>query len=235
MNDIKNNSCNKIQSPIIMKKIFLLLNKCKLLEIIRYNKALQNMLFIRKYNYQKEYSKIIIEITPKENIYDVFINNNNNYKSYHIFFNNKFEEEIKRNRINKTDEVSKIKIIIDDKIKSFKGLFNQCKCIKYINFIRFNRKNIINMGDMFCGCSNLEKINLSNFKTNKVTDMSYMFFNCSLLTELNLSTFNTKNVTDMSYMFSECSSLKNINLSSFNTYNVVEMTNMFSRCSGLTK
>ena len=94
MNDIKNNSCNKIQSPIIIKKIFLLLNKCKLLEIIRYNKALQNMLFIRKYNYQKEYSKIIIEITPKENIYDVFINNNNNYKSYHIFFNNKFEEEI---------------------------------------------------------------------------------------------------------------------------------------------
>ena len=149
MNDIKNNSCKKVQSPIIMKKIFLLLNKCKLLEIIRYNKAFQNMLFIRKYNYQKEYSKIIIEITPKENIYDVFINNNNNYKSYHIFFNNKFEEEIKRNRINKTDEVSKIKIIIDDKIKSFKGLFNQCKCIKYINFIRFNRKNIINMEDMW--------------------------------------------------------------------------------------
>ena len=142
MNAIKNNSCKKIQSQIIMKKISHFLNYNNLLEIIRYNKNIQKMLYITKYSYQREYSKIIIEITPKENIYDIFINNNNNYKSYHIYFNNKFGEEIKRNRINKTDEVSKIKIIIDDKIKSFRKLFQQSKCIKYINFIRFNRKNI---------------------------------------------------------------------------------------------
>ena len=48
MNDIKNNSCKKVQSPIIMKKIFLLLNKCKLLEIIHYNKAFSKYVIYKK-------------------------------------------------------------------------------------------------------------------------------------------------------------------------------------------
>ena len=55
MNAIKRNSLMIIKSQFCMKKIFYHLQHIKLLEIIRYNKKLQNMLYIKKYNYQKEY------------------------------------------------------------------------------------------------------------------------------------------------------------------------------------
>ena len=109
----------------------------------------------------------------------------NNY----IYFSNN-EEEIKRNYINKEDEkVKVIKIIIDYKIESFKNLFEYCECIKSINFKKFYRNNINNMGYMFGGCSLLKELNLNNFNTNNVTNMGGIFYGCSSLKELNLNNF----------------------------------------------
>ena len=44
-----------------------------------------------------------------------------------------FEEE---------DKVTKIKIIIDYQVKSFKNLFNDCNYIESINFKKFYRNNV---------------------------------------------------------------------------------------------
>ena len=99
---------------------------------------------------------------------------NENEIYYHIYFNDN-KEEIKRNNLNENDNVSKIKIIIDYQVKSFKELFYRCYCIEYIYFKKFYRKNINNMEDMFLECSSLKELNLSNFNTNNVTNMEYMF------------------------------------------------------------
>ena len=75
--------------------------------------------------------------------------------------------------------MTKIKIIIDYQVKSFKGLFFNSKCIESITFKKFYRNNITDMSEMFCGCSSLKELNLTNFNTNNVTDMSFMFSRCS--------------------------------------------------------
>ena len=79
------------------------------------------------------------------------------------------------------EEIKIIRIKIDYQVKSFKGLFFDCKCIEYICFKKFYRNNINNMGCMFFGCSSLKELNLSNFNTNNVTDMEGMFDRCSSL------------------------------------------------------
>ena len=135
-----------------------------------------------------------------------------NKKYFHIYFNDN-KEEIKKTKLNKEDKVSIINITIDYQIESFYELFYYCECIESINFKKFYRNNVNNMGRMFSGCSSLKELNLSNFNTNNVTNMWGMFYECSSLKELNLSNFNTKNVTDMEEMFDGCSSLKELNIS----------------------
>ena len=217
----------KISSNYIMTKIFDYLPQNKLLNIIHYNKKYQKLMNIKLNDYKNEYLKIKIEIIPKEYKYGKFINISK--KNIKIYFNDG-KEEINREIITIIDNVSKIKIILNHKIKSLSGLFQDCKYIKKINFIKFKRNNIKNMSYMFSECHSLEEINLSNFNTNNVTNMSHMFEWCFLLKELNLSNFNTNNVTDMGGMFYKCSSLKELNLSNFNTNNVTNMGGMFYQC-----
>ena len=69
-------------------------------------------------------------------------------KYYHIFFNDS-KEEITRHYLTEKDKVNKIRIIIDYQVESLNGLFFGCHCIESINFIKFNRNNIINMNNMF--------------------------------------------------------------------------------------
>ena len=95
-----------------------------------------------------------------------------------LYFNNN-KEEIKRNYLNKNDNVEKLKIIIDNQIKSFEGLFQYCKIVEYICFKKFCRNNVTDMRFMFNECSSLKELNLSNFNTNNVTNMNGMFSRCS--------------------------------------------------------
>ena len=222
-----------VKNKYILKIIIHKLQKKKFLEIIKYNKKVQNRLNIDINDYKKyceEFSKIEIELIIAKNNYSSFINISEEDKPYyHIYFNDD-KTEIKQYSVNDYDKVKKIEIIIDYQIKSLRRLFDGCNCIKSINFKKFLRENIIDMSFMFSDCKSLKYINLSNFNTSNVTNMCGMFYECSSLKELNLSNFNTKNVTDMSWMFSACTSLKYINLINFNTINVIKMNKMFSCC-----
>ena len=236
----KRNKFTKIKSDYFLERLFGNMNKKIKLEIIKYNKNIQKRLKININDY-KEYSEIYssieIEIIPHNDIiFYKFINIKKvDEKYYHIYFNNNKKDEIKRAYLKAGDKVSKINIIIDYQIKSFFGLFSNCKCIESIKFKKFYRNNINDMSAMFFGCSQLKELDLSNFNTSNVTNMSQMFAICSSLKELNLSNFNTNNVTDMSQMFYKCSSLKELNLSNFNTNNVKDMIEMFSQCPSLEK
>ena len=129
---------NNINSNYILSNIYANMNKKKSLEIIKYNKNIQNRINFSINDY-KEYSKLFssieIEIIPVSKIYDKFINLNRNEELfYHIYFNDN-EEEIKHKyKIDEEDKVTKIKIIINYPIKSFKELFNNCMFIKSIYF-----------------------------------------------------------------------------------------------------
>ena len=113
-------------------------------------------------------------------------------------------------------------------------LFCGCSSLTNINISNFNTKNVNNMNNMFSDCKYLTNINLLNFNTKNVINMSYIFKGCEYLTNVDLSNFNTQNVNKMSYMFSGCKTLTNINLSNFNTQNVSNMSYMFDGCSSLT-
>ena len=203
---------HNVKSKFILKKIFNHLLKRINLEIIKYNKKLQNIFTFSIKDYKEFhslFSPIELEITINENNIGEFINilNEEDKKYFHIYFNNNNSEEIKRYKLNNKDKVKTIKIIIDYQMKSFNNLFESCTIIKSIHFKKFFRNNINNMSNMFSKCTQLKKIIFSNFNTTNVTDMNNMFSFCFSLEEINLSNFNTSNVTDMSFMFSQCTSL----------------------------
>ena len=123
-----------LKSKYILIKIFDLLTKKKSLEIIHYNKKLQKRSDLTINDYKEYfqlliYSSIEIELKLVDNKYEKFINiadKENEY--YHIYFDNS-NKEIKRNYLNKNENIEKIKIIIDHHVKSFKYFFEECKCI----------------------------------------------------------------------------------------------------------
>ena len=229
-----NNLFRNIKNKYLLKLIFNYLKKEKLLNIIRYNKEIQNRLEININDYIK-CSKIEIEIILWEGEkylpFD-FINVNKEDEPYfHIYFDDS-EKEIKKYSLNK-ENVNKIKVIIDYEVKSLRKLFYLCYKNKKITFKKFHRYDIKDMGYMFGECQGLIELNLSNFNTNNVTDMSGMFYNCPYIKELNLTNFSTNQVNNMSRMFQGCKSLKKLNLSSFNTNNVTDMYLMFAFCESL--
>ena len=96
-----------------------------------------------------------------KNKYGEFINiKKEDEEYYHIYYNDNKEKEIKRTYFNENDKISKINIIIDYQVKSFKKLFDDCKFIESINFKKFYRNNINNMNGIFKDCYLLKKINL---------------------------------------------------------------------------
>ena len=136
----------KIKSRYILSKIYDNMTKKKKLEIVKYNKRIQNRINLSVKNY-KEYSEtftpIEIEIIPRKKKYGKFININENDKLYyHIYFNDNKEEIKNKYEIDEQDKVKKIKIIIDYQVKSFKGLFFLCECIESIKFKKFYRNNV---------------------------------------------------------------------------------------------
>ena len=177
----------------------------------------------------KNYKRIEIEIELIEELKDkknYFINLNNEKSLYKIYFDGK-ENESKRNYIMKYETIRKVRVLINIGIKSFRGLFNECKCIKAIKFTKFNRNDITDMSNMFYSCRNLVNIDLSNFKTDNVVNMWYMFYGCKSLKSLDLSNFRTEKVINMRGMFWGCSSLSYLDISNFRTDNVINMSGIY--------
>ena len=144
-----------------MQKLFGFIQTRISFKIIKSNNNIQKRLNININNYKdfsEKFSSIELEIIPIKYKYGSFINIKEEDKKYfHIYFNDN-KEEIIKTELNKDDKVSKIKIIIDYQIKSFKELFYYCKCIESINFKKFYRNNITNMYWMFYDCSSLKKL-----------------------------------------------------------------------------
>ena len=176
-NDSKNNILLLIKSKIILKKIFDRLNFIKLLDIIKYNKKIQNKFNINSDDYEKN-SKIVIEIIPSSFVSGKFINILN--KRYFHFYLDENKKENENNTINEKDKIKKIKIIIDnhDNI-SLSKLFLGCQIIEEINFVKYYNKYVNDMSYLFCDCLSLRKINISNLMTDNVINMSYMFSGCT--------------------------------------------------------
>ena len=115
----------------------------EILQIIKYNKIIQKRLNININDYKKYYETIEIEIIPIKDKYGKFINIDENDKLYyHIYFNDNKEEIKNKYKIEEEDKVTKIKIIIDYQVKSFKELFYWYNCIESINFKNFYRNNV---------------------------------------------------------------------------------------------
>ena len=230
---------NDIKSKYILLKIFENLKVKTFLKIINHNQKLQKKTNVSINNYKNFWydNQIEIELIISHELEEdtnTFINFNEQDKPYiHIYLNND-KKESKRNYVKKEEASSKIKIILDIQFKMFKKLFNDCKCIQKIKFIKFKRNDITDMNRMFAGCKSNE-LDVSNFNTENVKDMSEMFLMNNKLSYLNLSSFNTQNVIDMNNMFWLCWSLNEINLSSFKTTNVKNMSQMFNGCSSLKK
>ena len=136
--DKPNPILENIKSRYILSKIYDNMTKKKKLEIVKYNKRMQNRMNLSVKDYKEYYEEIEIEIIPTKDKYGKFININKNVKLYyHIYFNDDKEEIKNKYKINKKDNVTKIKIIIDYQVKSFEGLFSYCDCIESINFKKF--------------------------------------------------------------------------------------------------
>ena len=183
---------NNIKSLFILRKLFEFTKQKTYLKLLKYNKKLQEKLNITIKSYS-DFLYIEIELIPKhkyrlhkyldENL--LFINYLEDKSFYHIYFDEN-KEEIKRNYLEENEKVSKIKILIEPKVKNIYGLFKNCKCIKEINFIKFDREDITNMSQLFYYCESLTKLNIDKLKTVNVTNMEDMFKLCVSLKELNL-------------------------------------------------
>ena len=258
-NYLNNNTLLRIKSKYILQEIFDYLNENKFLNFIRYNKSLQYKLD-KSINDYRVRNDIIIELIPfkfSEDTDKEFINIKYDKNHYHIYFNGS-KDEIKRNYFTKIDGVKIIKIVLDYSIESINEIFSNCKWIKKVYFIKFRRRNIINLNNLFedskveeihfydfpknymtstngffRNCTSLKNINFYKFDTSKVTDMSNMFYNCNSLSNLFICSFDTSKVITMKSMFYKCSSLQNLIIANVNTINVTNMSNMFVECKEL--
>ena len=149
-----------LKSDYFMQKLFDYMEKRISLKIIKCNINIQKRLNININNYKdfsEKFSSIELEIIPVQNKYGPFIKiKKENKKYFHIYFNDN-KEEIKKTVLNKEDKVSKINIIIDYQIKSFKELFYCRYCIESLNFKKFYRNDITNMSYMFSYCSSIRQ------------------------------------------------------------------------------
>ena len=111
--DIKTEQSNSIlqniKSNYFLERIYNNILKKKSLEIVKYNKKIQNRinLSIKDYKeYSEKFSSIEIEIIPCNNEYGQFINIKEDEKLfYHIFINDNKEEKENKYSINKEDKV----------------------------------------------------------------------------------------------------------------------------------
>ena len=104
-----------IKSRYILSKIYDNMTKKKKLQIVKYNKRIQNRINLSVKDY-KEYSEtftpIEIEIIPRKDKYGKFINiDNKDELYYHIYFNDN-KKEIKKN-MNETNRLSFVIRTID--------------------------------------------------------------------------------------------------------------------------
>ena len=114
---------HNIKSQFLLQNLFNMIPKKKSLLIVKYNKKIQNKINIniKDYkNYCEQYTTIEIEIIPAKGKYGLFYNRKD-FKNFHPYFNDN-KKVTKQNYILKEDKVTKIRLVIDYPIISFKKL-----------------------------------------------------------------------------------------------------------------
>ena len=123
---------DNLKSDYFLKEMFNIMQKKKSLKIMKYSKKLQKKLNLSIKDYKEllcSSIEIELKLVDDNNIHGKFINiPDKEKKYYHIYFDNSNEEK-NRNYLNKNEKVNTIKIIIDYQVKSFEGLFEECKCL----------------------------------------------------------------------------------------------------------
>ena len=162
---------------------------------------------------------------------------------------NKFNKELKKDKIDNNFIIAEIFIKEEDIYKNIRILNSYEERVKTnpklkMNNIYKNEEEVeqceISINDQlipfnyFHNFSSRGKYIIKYSFKNNINNTSSIFYECSSLTSIDLSNFNTDNVTNMASMFYGCSSLNSIDLSNFNTKNVTIMANMFVGCSSLT-
>ena len=98
-----------IKSRFILSKIYNNMTKKKKLEIVKYNKRMQNRMNLSVKDYKEYYEEIEIEIIPIKDNYGEFIYIDKNDKLYyHIYFNDNKKEIKNKYKIDEEDKVTKI-------------------------------------------------------------------------------------------------------------------------------
>ena len=106
-----NHIMDNLKSDYFLQKLYDNMTKKKKLEIIKYNKRIQNRLNLDVKDYKEcseTFSSIEIEIIPIKDKYGKFININENDKLYyHIYFNDNKEEIKNKYKVNEDDGVTR--------------------------------------------------------------------------------------------------------------------------------
>ena len=136
-------------------------------------------LFNEYNNKNKNEINIIYETNEEgfENIFgDEFVKNNKN--NIELIINGNKNNLIEKYNLRKGE--NKIKIIIKNKIKNLKFMFDECKSLKNIEEIKYlDTKEIEDFSFMFCSCSSLSDIKgLENWDVSNGKDFSCIFYEC---------------------------------------------------------
>ena len=130
-----------------------------------------------------------------------------------------------------------IKMIIKNKIKDLRYMFDSCKNLENINELKYlNVKYCTNFKGMFNYCLSLKDISpLENWDVSNSTNFSEMFSGCSLLKNIKpLEKWNVLNSTNFKGMFYDCESLNDITpLENWDVSNCTNFSAMFWSCLSL--
>jgi len=122
------------------------------------------------------------------------------------------------------------------KAKNMAYIFNLCKNLEYINFLKNEKaENLQLLNDMFGVCPNLISLELSSFSFKNVKTLAFMFNGCNRLSTLILPKENNTNssLQDIKYMFYGYNELTSIDLSGIRFLNVKYLSSKFYECFNL--
>ena len=256
-----NSILNKIKSKDILKELFTFVGEKIELNLLKYNKFLQNRVDLSLKDYES-FKNIIIFIK-----FDVdYVNElRNEYKELKNKIDNKNyeneeqkkkltgdlnskEQELKKSRFmglpffNQYREFIKIFYITgQDKSEeaensAFYNFLDESKPIPDIKISIDKNANITDCFSMFANCTTVKEIEFVKFYTKDVTSMRHMFYFCSHLRHLDLTNFDTSNVTTMFGLCKKCHNLETFKISEkFVTSKVTDMQYLFEDCNNIVE
>ena len=191
-----------------------------------------------KGNKNKQFKlKYIVESYLEIRIFGTIFVNNNKDKCHLIIYNNDCELKEKYNFKEKGEQT--IKLVIDEEIINFEGMF--CLYKGFIPLINasslqdLDTSQAINLSSMFCGCNRIADFSfVENWDVSKCENFEYIFKNCSFTNVNFLSNWNTVKAISLRGVFDGCCKLNDIKgVINWNVTNSKYFSYMFYCCENL--